>query len=92
MITFLQYGHLCNQTTAPRKSQTDPAPGVGPTSVLQDFLTLKLDASNLTTIWAECSRIAKMISHDYSQRYYYYYGPLSIWRDGRAMGCRELIT
>ena len=37
---------------------------------------------------------AKMISQHYSHRYYYYYyyGPLSIWRDGRAMGGRELIT
>jgi len=30
-----------------------------------------------------------MIGHSY--RYYYYYGPLSIWRDGRAMSCRETI-
>ncbi len=33
-----------------------------------------------------------MISQHYSYRYYYYYGPLSGWRDGRAMGCRELIN
>jgi len=25
-------------------------------------------------------------------RYYYYYGPLSGGRDGRVMGCRELIN
>jgi len=25
-------------------------------------------------------------------RYYCYYGPLSFWRDGRAMGCRELAA
>jgi len=31
-----------------------------------------------------------MIKQNYSYRYYYYY-PLSGWRDGRAMGCRELI-
>jgi hypothetical protein len=31
----------------------------------------------------------KMISQRYSYRYYY--GPLSTWRDGRAMGCREAI-
>ncbi|MDX6404712.1 MAG: hypothetical protein QOH70_2167 [Blastocatellia bacterium] len=37
-------------------------------------------------------RFAEMIKHDYSYRYYYYYGPLSGWRDGRAMGCRELIN
>ena len=58
----------------------------------QDFLTLKLEASNLTTIWAECSRIEKMITQNYSYRYYYYYGLLSRWRDGRVMGCRELIN
>jgi len=58
----------------------------------QRFLTLKLEASNLTTIWAECLRIEKMIRQSYSNRYYYYYGPLSAWRDGRAMGCRELIN
>ena len=58
----------------------------------EDFLTLKLEASNLTTIWSECSRIEKMITQSYSHRYYYYYGPLSIWRDGRPMGCRELIN
>lgn len=32
-----------------------------------------------------------MIKHDYSYRYYYYCGPLSLRRDGQAMGCRELI-
>ena len=59
----------------------------------KDFLTLKLEASNLTTIWPECSKIEKMIRQNYSNRYYYYYyGPLSGWRDGRAMGCRELIN
>jgi hypothetical protein len=31
-----------------------------------------------------------MIKQDYSYRYYYYC-PLSNWRDGRAMGCHELI-
>jgi len=31
-------------------------------------------------------RFAEMIKHDYRYRYYYYYGPLSGWRDGRAMG------
>jgi len=25
--------------------------------------------------------------HHFSYRYYYYYGPLSIWRDGRARSC-----
>jgi hypothetical protein len=29
-----------------------------------------------------------MITLRYS--YYYYYGPLSGWRDGSAMGCREV--
>ena len=24
-------------------------------------------------------------------RYYYYYGPLSYWRDGQAMGCRRAM-
>jgi hypothetical protein len=40
--------------------------------------------------WATARVFEKMISQYYSHRYYYYYGPLSIWRDGRAMGCREL--
>jgi hypothetical protein len=30
----------------------------------------------------------QMISQ-FSYRYYCYYGPLSTWRDGWAMGCRE---
>ena len=34
--------------------------------------------------------VDKMIQH-HSYRYYYYYGPLSSWRDGRAMGCRGVI-
>ena len=67
------------------------ARAVAPTP-LPRFLTLKPEASNLTTIWAQCSRIEKMIRQNYSHRYYYYYGPLSAWRDGRAMGCRELIN
>ena len=25
-------------------------------------------------------------------RYYYYYGPLSFWRDGQAMGCQRAQT
>jgi len=33
-----------------------------------------------------------MIRQHYSYRYYYYYGPLSAGKDGRAMGCRELIN
>jgi len=33
--------------------------------------------------------VKKMIGHSNSlHRYYYYYGPLSNWRDGRAMGYR----
>ena len=56
----------------------------------QDFLTLKLEASNLTN---DLGRVLKKtIMQSYSNRYYYYYGPLSGWRDGRAMGCRELIN
>jgi hypothetical protein len=39
----------------------------------------------------ERPRFAEMINQHYSYRYPYYYGPLSGWRDGRAMGCRELI-
>jgi len=38
-----------------------------------------------TTAWLE------MISQSNSYRYYYCYGPLSTWRDGRAMSCRETI-
>jgi hypothetical protein len=34
----------------------------------------------------------KMIEQRNSYRYYYYYGPLSGWRDGRAIDCREVIT
>jgi hypothetical protein len=33
----------------------------------------------------------KMIQQHYSYRYYYYYGPLSAWRDDRAMGCHGVI-
>jgi len=33
----------------------------------------------------------QMIGQSHSYRYCYYYGPLSIWRDGRAMSCRETI-
>jgi len=36
------------------------------------------------------SGMAEMILAN-SYRYYYYYGPLSAGRDGRAMGCREVI-
>jgi hypothetical protein len=32
-----------------------------------------------------------MINQRNSYRYYYYYGPLSAWRDGRVMGCRGVI-
>ena len=32
--------------------------------------------------------VAAMIGQ-FSYRYYWYYGPLSTWRDGWAMGCRE---
>ena len=31
-----------------------------------------------------------MIRQSHGYRYYYYYGPLSARRDGRAIGCREL--
>jgi hypothetical protein len=41
---------------------------------------------------ASTGAFEKMIIQDYSYRYYYYYGPLSAGRDGRAMGCRELIN
>jgi hypothetical protein len=34
---------------------------------------------------------AKMIGQNHSYRYYYYYGPLSTWRDGRARGCFGVI-
>jgi len=42
--------------------------------------------------WVSTGAFEKMISQHYSYRYYYYYGPLSAGRDGRAMGCRELIN
>jgi hypothetical protein len=32
-----------------------------------------------------------MVTERNSYRYYYY-GPLSIWRDGRAMDCRGAMT
>jgi len=35
-------------------------------------------------------KIKQMIDQ-HSYRYYYYYGPLSAWRDGQAKGCRGLI-
>jgi hypothetical protein len=38
-----------------------------------------------------CRGCEKMINQ-HTYRYYYYYGPLSAERDGRAMGCREMIT
>jgi len=39
----------------------------------------------------ECRTHDKMNGQGNSYRYYYY-GPLSIRRDGRAMGCREAIN
>jgi len=41
--------------------------------------------------WAQSSRVLlglQMIVQ-VSYRYYWYCGPLSTWRDGWAMGCRE---
>lgn len=32
-----------------------------------------------------------MISERHVYRYYYYYGPLSAWGDGQAMGCRRAM-
>jgi hypothetical protein len=46
-------------------------------------LTLGLRAQRATRI--------VMIGQSHSYRYYYYYGPLSTWRDGRALSCRETI-
>ncbi|MDX6527943.1 MAG: hypothetical protein QOH41_233 [Blastocatellia bacterium] len=40
----------------------------------------------------ERPRFTEMMNEHYSYRYYYYYDPLSGWRDGRVMGCRELIN
>ena len=46
----------------------------------------------LTYIGPACrERAWKMIGQNHSYRYYYYYGPLSTRRDGRAMSCRETI-
>jgi hypothetical protein len=55
-------------------------------------LTLKPQTGNLTLRWASAGALEKMIIQHYSYRYYYYYGPLSGGRDGRVMGCRELIN
>jgi hypothetical protein len=30
--------------------------------------------------------------HQSLYRYYYYYGPLPTWRDGRAMGCLSVLS
>ena len=43
-------------------------------------------------VGSAASALEKMISQHYTYRYCYYYGPLSGGRDGRAMGCRELVT
>jgi len=55
-------------------------------------LTVGSVAFNLRALWVRFPEFEKMIDHSHSYRYYYYYGPLSGWRDGRAMGCREMIT
>ena len=49
-------------------------------------LTVHREALNLRARWATARVFEKMISQYYSHRYYYYYGPLSVRRDGQVMG------
>jgi len=63
-----------NQITSLPKSQN------GLTDRVEMF-TLGLRAKN--------TRIARVMSQRYSYRYYYYYCPLSSWRDDRAMLSRD---
>jgi len=52
---------------------------------LDDHMDMPVFFSNFASVFK------KMIVRLHSFRYYWYYGPLSAGRDGRAMSCRETI-
>ncbi|PYS20509.1 MAG: hypothetical protein DMF72_21010 [Acidobacteria bacterium] len=53
-------------------------------------LTVRIVARTLG-LRTPSARAEIMIGRFNSYRYYWYYGPLSAGRDGRAMSCRETI-
>jgi len=58
----------------------------------KESLTVRSAAFNLRALWAQAPGFEIMIDQSHSYRRYYYYGPLSDGRDGRAMGRRGMIT
>jgi len=55
-------------------------------------LTISKRRGYPSNVFRARSPVEKMVGQSCSYCYYYYYGPLSAGRDGRAMGCREVIS
>ena len=57
---------------------------------LAGLLTIRKGRAKLAVRLQRCHARIEMNGPRNSYRDYYYYGPLSTGRDGRAMGCREV--
>lgn len=71
-----------------RASDTDRSQSNHSVAETQNGLT---EGDRVAYIGLRAGARLQMIDQSNSYRYYYYYGPLSAWRDGRAMSCRETI-